>query len=241
MAIFLDSADFREIAEAATYSLVAGVTTNPSLVARALSSATDGTHRVVPSDDHRWLLPEEFNLYQEILARLGANRKLFAQIPNGPWPATLSAARRLAELNPSAVVVKIPATWDGLEVAYRLKRDLGAQVCVTAVCTATQAYSAALAGADYLAVYVNRYARRGGDVAAWLQNLKEAARAASAGVRILAASVKDPQEAGKAILCGADDLTVPFGVLKRLLDDPMTAEALEQFESDWRGVVRRVR
>lgn len=233
MSLYLDSAVVEDVERALEYGVVAGVTTNPTLVAEALARRG----RPCPARSRATAQPRsEEELYRSILERLGQGQRLYVQVDGDSPAAIVRDAERWWALAPGRIVAKIPATWQGIGAIPLLKQKIGIPVCVTAVFSPAQAYVAALAGAGQIAVYVNRYARARGDAKPWLSCMRATLTRAGGNVRILAASLKTSAEAGDALVHGADDLTVPASLLHALLDDPLTADALQRFALDLRRV-----
>lgn len=217
MKFFLDTADLDEIREAASWGVVAGVTTNPSLYAKIGGKVAD------------------FNSH---IARI-------CQIVNGPVSAETTATtraaiveegRRLAAIAPN-VVVKIPVNAEGL-AATRQLADEGIAVNMTLVFSAPQAIMAARAGARYISPFVGRFddiAEDGlaqlGDIVACINNYDFGHE-----VEIIAASVRSPHHVTQSALMGADIATVPFGALKKCMEHPLTDRGLERFLADWKKV-----
>lgn len=226
VALYVDTAALTEIEQALRHPWLSGVTTNPTLVARALNAASDSR---IPTQS----LTEE-GLYAEILSLLRPDQRLYIQVRGSDPEDLVLVFKRWWRLAEGRLVAKLPATWAGLDAANRIKTETGAPVCVTAVFSAAQAYAAALAGADQIAVYVSRYAKNRSEPALWLTELREVLNRSGKAVRILAASIKSPPEAAEALVAGADDLTLPMGVLESLMEDPLTSDALRGFDEDWR-------
>ena len=135
MALFLDSADVADARRAMELGFVAGITTNPTLIARTGRPAL------------------------EVIAELCAISKgpVFYQLTTG----TEGEARRFHALAPSRIVLKIPASLSGLRLVASLSSEI--PCAVTAIFSAAQAYLACQAGARYVIPYVNRLTRLGGD------------------------------------------------------------------------------
>ncbi|HTX78620.1 MAG TPA: transaldolase family protein [Longilinea sp.] len=211
MALFLDSAIMDDVRSAMQLGFVTGVTTNPSLIAKAgrpglmvLRDILDATHGPV-----------------------------FYQVTADAVEERMSQARKAAEFNPQRVIVKIPATTENIAMAYRLTKE-GIVCCVTAVSSSAQAYLSAQAGAAYAVPYVNRLTRQLGDGIAVLRDCK--AVVAGTSTKILAASLKSPEEVVAAVIAGADDITIPLDVIMKLGDHPLSQKAIEDFAADYAKV-----
>lgn len=224
MKFFLDTADLDEIEEAASWGALAGVTTNPTLYSR-IGGKIDGFH------DH--------------IARI-------CDVVDGPVSAESVAMTRedivrdgriLASLAPN-VVVKIPTMVEGL-AACRTLADEGIRVNMTLCFSVPQAILAARAGARYISPFVGRFDDISEDGLAQLEDVVTAIgnydysdnTVNGEQVEVIAASIRSANHVTQAALMGADIATVPFGVLKKMVQHPLTDRGLESFMKDWEKVV----
>ncbi len=217
MKFFLDTADLDEIREAASWGVVAGVTTNPSLYAKIGGKLAD---------------------FENHIARI-------CEIVDGPVSAETTAmtrdqivadGRRLAAIAPN-VVVKIPVMAEGLAATKQLASE-GIAVNMTLVFSAPQAIMAARAGARYISPFVGRFDDIAEDGLNQLSDIVACVNNYDFGheVEIIAASVRSPHHVTQAALMGADIATVPFGALKKCIEHPLTDRGLERFLADWKKV-----
>ncbi|MBE9926438.1 transaldolase [Cellulosimicrobium cellulans] len=212
--LYIDSADRDQVERLLATGLFAGVTTNPTILRRAGLTVDD-----VPTV-LRW-------------ARAAGAGTVFLQAV-GPDETALEAhGRQLADLGPD-VVVKLPATRDGLAVSRRLTRE-GVPVLVTAVYHASQALVADAAGAGWIAPYVGRMSDLGLDGVAQTADLHAALRASGQGCRVLAASLRDTAQVAALAARGIEDLTLSTALCAALLENPDTVAAAAQFETDARA------
>ena len=224
MKFFLDTADLDEIEEAASWGALAGVTTNPTLYSR-IGGKIDGFH------DH--------------IARI-------CDVVDGPVSAESVAMTRddivrdgriLASIAPN-VVVKIPTMVEGL-AACRPLADEGIRVNMTLCFSVPQAILAARAGARYISPFVGRFDDISEDGLAQLEDVVTAIgnydysdnTVNGEQVEVIAASIRSANHVTQAALMGADIATVPFGVLKKMVQHPLTDRGLESFMKDWEKVV----
>ena len=217
MKFFLDTADLDEIREAASWGVVAGVTTNPSLYAKIGGKLAD---------------------FENHIARI-------CEIVDGPVSAETTAmtrdqivadGRRLAAIAPN-VVVKIPVMAEGLAATKQLASE-GIAVNMTLVFSAPQAIMASRAGARYISPFVGRFDDIAEDGLNQLNDIVSCVNNYDFGheVEIIAASVRSPHHVTQAALMGADIATVPFGALKKCIEHPLTDRGLERFLADWKKV-----
>ncbi|MBF4508982.1 MAG: fructose-6-phosphate aldolase [Aeromicrobium sp.] len=217
MKFFLDTANLREIEEAASWGVLAGVTTNPSLYAR------EGGR----------------------LADFHAHIQRICEICDGPVSAEtvglvrdeiVAEGEELAALAPN-VVVKVPVMPEGLAATKSLA-ERGIDVNMTLCFTVPQALMAARAGARYVSPFIGRFDDISEDGLEHLGNMVAALSNYDFGhqVEVIAASVRHNQHVVAAALMGADIATVPFGVLEKLVKHPLTDRGLEAFLADWEKV-----
>jgi transaldolase len=220
---FLDTADLAEIEEAASWGALAGVTTNPSLYARVGGSVAD----------------------------FPAHIRRICDLVDGPVSAEavcttrdeiVREGRELAALAPN-VVVKIPTMIEGL-AATRVLADEGIRVNMTLCFSVPQAILAARSGARYVSPFVGRFDDISEDGIEQLSLIISAldqyefsdSGVAGERIEVIAASIRSAQHVTQAALLGADIATVPFGVLKKCVEHPLTTNGLAAFEKDWEKV-----
>lgn len=217
MKFFLDTADLGEIREAASWGVISGVTTNPSLYAKIGGKLAD---------------------FESHIARI-------CQIVDGPVSAETTAmtreqivedGRRLAAIAPN-VVVKIPVMAEGLAATRQLASE-GIAVNMTLVFSAPQAILAARAGARYVSPFIGRFDDISEDGLNQLSDIVTCLSNYDFGheVEVIAASVRSPHHVTQAALIGADIATVPFGALKKCMEHPLTERGIERFLDDWAKV-----
>jgi transaldolase len=211
MKFFVDTADVAEIRELASTGLVDGVTTNPSLVAKAGRD------------------------FKEIVAEICAivPGPVSAEVAATDLAGMLREGRTLARIAGN-VTVKVPLTWDGLQACQALTRD-GIMVNVTLCFSAGQALLAAKAGATFVSPFVGRLDDAGQDGMELLREIRTVYdNYADLKSQILAASIRHVGHVKQAAMIGADVATVPPAVLRALVRHPLTDKGLEQFLADWR-------
>jgi len=216
MALYVDSAYLDDIIEAARTVPVSGVTTNPTI----MLAAVERGQRLAPLD-----------LLNELLNQVDGT--IFIQ-PGAPdKQAMLREALDYVQVAPQRVIPKIPLTHIGLRVARQLKLA-GRRIAFTAVTTIPQAYAAAMSRADFIIPYYNRMERAGVDASLRISQMAELLHNHQLPTRLLAASVKSPQEVASALLAGVHDLTIAPQLLLEMVSDPQSEQAIEKFTQDWR-------
>jgi transaldolase len=219
--LYLDSADLTELRTCLPHPVVHGVTTNPTLLKRACV-----TRAALPA------------LVEQLL-KLGA-RQVQAQVHAADVEGMLADAQVLLGFaDPGQVVVKVPATRQGLQAGAQLSAK-GVPVTYTAVYAAEQAHFAAQLGAAYAAPYLGRLQDAGIDgmaLIAQMQSLIERSGGRTGtATRLLVASVRT-REAYLALLqLGVGAITIPPRLFAELLDHPATLEAERGFVADAAGL-----
>nr|WP_318384517.1 fructose-6-phosphate aldolase [uncultured Enterobacter sp.] len=212
MELYLDTANVAEVERLARIYPLAGVTTNPSIIAAGKESIWD-------------VLPR---LQQAI----GPDGTLFAQVMSRTADGMVEEARRLSNAVPG-LVVKVPVTAEGL-AAIKMLKKAGIVTLGTAVYSAAQGLLAALAGAKYVAPYVNRVDAQGGDGIRMVQELQTLLERHAPESSVLAASFKTPRQALDCLLAGCEAITLPLDVAQQMLGTPAVDSAIEKFEQDWK-------
>ncbi|HUJ60299.1 MAG TPA: fructose-6-phosphate aldolase [Kofleriaceae bacterium] len=212
MKFFIDTADVKEIREAAAMGLVDGVTTNPSLVAKTGRRFRD-------------VLVEVCDIVKGPVS---------AEVTAVQFDGIMREARELAALR-NNIVVKIPLIPEGLK-AVRACADEGIKVNVTLCFSATQALLAAKAGATYISPFVGRLDDISTDGMQLIGEILEIYENYDYATEVLVASVRHPMHVQQAARMGAHVATCPFSVLMQLAKHPLTDLGLQKFLSDWEKV-----
>ncbi|AWH88234.1 fructose-6-phosphate aldolase [Limnobaculum parvum] len=213
MELYLDTADIAEVKRLARIYPVQGVTTNPSIIAKG----------GVPV----------WEVLTQLRAALGQGSTLFAQVMARTADEMVAEAQQLSEYSPG-IVVKVPVTMEGLAAIKQLN-TLGIPTLGTAVYSAAQGLLAALAGAIYVAPYVNRVDAQGGDGIQTVRELQTLLQLHAPHAKVLAASFKTPRQALDCMLIGCGAITLPLDVVQQFLAAPAVDAAIDKFEQDWLG------
>lgn len=205
MSLYVDTATPSEASKALSLAIVAGVTTNPTLIRRT-------------GADERAILTEIVTFQP---------KRLFVQLVGKSQQDFLVHRDKIRDMLPnSAMVFKIPPTWPAIEFCEHWHEQ--DDFLVTAVNTIEQAYVAQQAGAKYVAVYLHRYRLRNGE---W-PPLDEIKRATQGHLRVMIASCHDITEVRWALINGADDVTLPFATIQALLFSKDTEDDIARFDQD---------
>ena len=209
--LFLDTAHLDDIRTARDWGLLNGVTTNPSLAAK------EGLE------------------FDDLIARI-------CEITPGPVSAEVVApdvegmleqGRRLAAIADN-VIVKVPMTKEGVS---RLVEE-GIGINVTLVFSAAQAILAAGIGATFVSPFLGRVDDAGNDGLGLLRDIVEVFAVQAYDTEVLAASLRHPVHVVESARLGADAATMPFAVMEKLFDHPLTDVGMKRFNADWEAYQR---
>lgn len=209
MQFFLDTAEMKEIETGLEWGLVDGITTNPSLIAKA------GRPYLQTVKEIATLVPGPVS--GEVLAT--------------EYDEILEQGRRLASLAEN-VVVKVPLIPAGLRAVKTFAQE-GIKTNVTLCFSAAQALIAAKAGAAYISPFVGRLDDVGEDGMELIDKVVTIYRSYGFDTQVLVASVRHPIHVVQSAMLGADVATLPFKVLEQLYKHPLTDVGLERFLADW--------
>lgn len=215
MKLFVDTANLDEIRELASWGVLAGATTNPSLIAKEGRDFVDTVHQICE------------------IVKGPTSAEVVAQDVEG----MLREGRMLARIH-EHVVVKVPLTAAGLGATRRLSDD-GIRVNVTLCFNPGQALLAARAGATYISPFVGRLDDVGTEGMDLIRRIVDIYGQADIGTQVLAASLRHPMHLVDAALAGAHVATAPASVYKAALKHPLTDSGNARFLKDWETVPDR--
>jgi transaldolase len=210
MKLFIDTGDIEEVEEIAAWGVLAGATTNPSLLAKADGDPGDIIRRICELVDG----PTSAEVVSDDPRRMVAE------------------GRALAKLD-DRVVVKVPFSAQGLEATRQLVSD-GIPVNMTLVFSAAQAILTAEAGATYVSCFMGRLDDISVDSESVVGEIVEAL-GPNRDAQVLAASLRHPMHAVIAAKLGCEVATVPGKVLKAMLAHPLTESGITRFTDDWKS------
>lgn len=210
MKFFIDTANIDQIREVASWGIVDGVTTNPTLVARE-GKAFEPTIKEICA-----LLPD---------------KPISAEVVSVDAEGIIREARELAQWAPN-VVVKIPFIKEGMKALHVVAQE-GIRVNCTLIFSAAAGLIAAKAGAAFISPFVGRLDDIGHDGMELVRQLVPIMENYDFDTEIIVASVRTPAHVIEAAMLGADIATVPFDVLDKLFNHPMRDLGLANFLKDW--------
>jgi transaldolase len=212
MKFFIDTANIEEIKEAHSMGIIDGVTTNPTLVAKE-------------GKDYKKVLEEICSVIDGPISAEAVSEDAEGLIKEG---------MDFADIHKN-IVVKIPMTWEGLKAVKKLAEER-IKTNVTLVFSPNQALLAAKAGATYASPFIGRLddiSHFGMDLIEQIVTIYENYGFAT---EVIVASVRNPLHVLDAAMIGADIATIPFGVIKQLVNHPLTDKGIEKFLADWNKI-----
>jgi transaldolase len=212
MKIFLDTASLEEIREAASWGILDGVTTNPSLCSKESIRFED--------------------LIRDICRIVRG--PVSVECVSDKHDGIVAEARSLAKLAEN-VVIKIPITKDGLRATKTLAGE-GIRVNMTLIFSPNQALLAAKAGAKFVSPFIGRLDDVSHEGMALIDEIIQIYENYGFETEVIVASIRHPRHVVEAALIGADIATIPYSILAKMLKHPLTDSGIEAFLKDWAKV-----
>lgn len=209
MKFFVDTAEIDDIRELNETGMVDGVTTNPSLIMKSGRDIAEVTKEICSIVDGP------------------VSAETVAEDAEG----MIAEGRHLAEIAPN-IAVKVPLTWAGLKACKTLTSE-GKMVNVTLCFSANQALLAAKAGATFISPFIGRLDDISLDGMELISEIRQIYDNYHFSTEILAASIRSVNHVKAAAMIGADVMTAPPSVIRKLADHPLTDKGLEAFMADW--------
>jgi len=214
MKFFLDTANLDQIQEAASWGILDGVTTNPSLVSRE---------------------QEPFEILSKKICEIVPG-PVSVESVSTEAPDIVKEARELASLAEN-VVVKVPICLEGIK-AIKILSEEGIPVNTTLIFSPLQALMAAKAGAKYVSPFVGRLDDIGHDGLDIVDQIVTIYNGYGYETEVIVASIRHPMHVVEAAMIGADITTIPFSAFEKLIKHPLTDIGMEKFLQDWEKVKR---
>ncbi len=217
MKFFVDTADINEIRELAATGMLDGVTTNPTLVAKAGR--------------------DFFQVLKEICEVVKG--PVSAEVAAMDYAGMVKEGEKLAKVG-KQITIKVPMTWDGLRACRHFSQG-GVMVNVTLCFSAAQAILAAKAGAAFVSPFVGRLDDMGQDGMGLIDEICTIYQQYPAfKTEVLVASIRNPIHVTAAAKMGAHVATIPPNVLKSLINHPLTDKGLATFAADWQKTGQKI-
>ena len=208
MKLFLDTAVYEEIKQGVDWGVIDGVTTNPTLIAKAGHEHEDQVKRIC-----------------QIIGNVSA------EVVSEKRDDMIAEGRRIASWHKN-VIVKVPMTPDGIAAGKALAVE-GIRVNVTLCFSVNQALLAAAIGAYIVSPFAGRLDDINEDGMRVVADIVSAYRQQGIKTKVLAASIRTPIHVTQAALAGADIATMPFAILKQLFNHPLTEAGQKRFLEDY--------
>jgi transaldolase len=215
MKFFLDTANVKEIQEAASLGLLDGVTTNPSLVAK------------------------EGRSFKEVLLEICniVDGPISAEVVSLEANAMVKEGKELAKIHKN-IVVKVPLIAEGLKATKKMAAE-GIKVNVTLCFSPTQALLAAKAGAWCVSPFIGRLDDISSNGMELIRQILTIYRNYDFKTQVLVASVRHPQHVVEAALVGGHICTMPFSIFQQMVKHPLTDSGLKKFLADWEAQTKK--
>ncbi len=212
MKFFIDTANIEEIKEVASWGIIDGVTTNPSLIAK------------------------EGRVFKDVIKEITdiVDGPISAEVVSLDCEGMLKEAEELAKIHKN-IVIKLPMTKEGLKACKKLT-EKGIKTNVTLIFSASQALMAAKAGATYVSPFLGRLDDISSDGMILINDIVDIFMNYDIETEIICASVRHPIHLVECAKAGADIATIPFKVFNQMLNHPLTDIGIERFLKDWESV-----
>ncbi len=216
MKIFIDTANVDEIREIASWGILDGVTTNPTLLSKEIKRT-----KRKPED----ILKEICDIVKGPVS---------AEVIALDWEGIVKQGRELAKIS-EYITIKVPMTKDGLK-ATKILRSEGIMTNMTLVFSANQAVLAAKAGTTFVSPFIGRLDDIGNEGMTIIEEIMDIYDNYGYETEVIVASIRHPIHIVQAGRIGADIVTVPFNVLEKMIQHPLTDIGIERFLKDWKEV-----
>ena len=217
MKIFIDTADLDEIREIASWGVLDGVTTNPTLVAKS-------------GRPFKEILDEIFKLVDGPISLEAVSEKADDMVKEAK-----SLVSKVPQKYRKNVTIKIPMTTEGLKAVKKLKKE-GIKTNVTLVFSANQALLAAKAGATFVSPFIGRLDDIGQEGMKIVEEIMEIFVNYDIETEVIVASIRHPIHVIEAARLGADIATVPPGIIRKMAKHSLTDIGIKNFLKDWEKV-----
>jgi transaldolase len=217
MKIFIDTADLEEIKELASWGILDGVTTNPTLLAKCGRSFNEIINEIFDIVDG----PISLEVISEQSAEMVKEAKaIIVKIP---------------QKYHKNIAIKIPMTAEGLKAVKQLSKE-NIQTNVTLIFSANQALLAAKAGATFVSPFIGRLDDIGHDGIQIIEEIMDIFITYDIQTEVIVASIRDPIHVIDAARLGADIATIPPNVIRKMITHSLTTIGIKKFLDDWKKV-----
>jgi transaldolase len=205
MKLFIDTANVEHIREIASWGIVSGVTTNPSLIAK------------------------EGRRFEDVIKEITeiVDGPISGEVNALDAEGMIKEGKAIAKIHPN-MIVKIPMTAEGLKAVKSLSK-LGIKTNVTLIFNVSQALMAATAGATYVSPFVGRLDDVGQDGIELIRQIRDVFDIYDFKTEIISASIRHPMHLQDSALAGAHIATIPYAVFKQAIQHPLTDKGIAAF------------
>jgi transaldolase len=217
MKLFIDTADLNEIKELASWGILDGVTTNPTLLAKSGRSFQE-------------IIDEIFNLVDGPISLEVLSEKAEDMIKEAK-----QIISKIPQKYKKNVAIKIPMTPEGLKAVKGLSKE-GMKTNVTLIFSANQALLAAKAGATFVSPFIGRLDDNGQEGMQLIKEIMDIFCNYDIETEVIVASIRHPIHVIEAARLGADIATVPPDVIRKMIKHPLTDAGIQSFLNDWKKV-----
>jgi transaldolase len=217
MKLFIDTADLNEIKEIASWGILDGVTTNPTLLAKCGRSLNE-------------IIDEIFELVDGPISLEVMSEKADDMVTEAK-----QIVSKIPQKHRNNVAIKIPMTSEGLKAVKTLCKE-GIKTNVTLIFSANQALLAAKAGAAFVSPFIGRLDDNGQEGMRVIEEIMEIFCNYDIQTEVIVASIRHPIHVIESARLGADIATVPPDVLRKMIKHPLTDAGIKSFLKDWEKV-----
>jgi len=217
MKIFIDTADLEEIKELASWGIIDGVTTNPTLIAKTGRSLNE-------------IIKEIFEIVNGPISLEVLSDKASDMVEEAK-----NLVSKINQKHRKNIVIKIPMTPEGLKAVKKLKLE-GIKTNMTLVFSSNQALLAAKVGASYVSPFIGRLDDIGQEGMQIIEEIVEIFRIYDIKTEVIVASIRHPIHVIQAARLGADIATIPPSVIRQMVKHSLTDIGIERFKKDWEKV-----
>jgi transaldolase len=217
MKIFIDTADLDEIKEIASWGILDGVTTNPTLVAKTGKSFNE-------------IIDEIFKLVDGPISL-----EVVSENAEDMVKEAKELVKKVPEKYQKNVAIKIPMTSEGLKAVKKLSKEK-IKTNVTLIFSSNQALLAAKAGATFVSPFIGRLDDIGQDGMQIIEEITEIFYNYDIKTELIVASIRHPIHVIDAARLGADIATIPPDVIRKMVKHSLTDKGIQSFLSDWKKV-----
>jgi len=213
MKLFIDTANLEEIKEALSWGCISGATTNP---------------KIMSNEKPEYSFKEKIVEIAELI-----KTPLSVEVTEEDFNGMVEEAKEYASWHPN-IVIKIPMGIEGLKAVNILEKKENVRTNVTCLMATNQALLAALSGATYVSIFYGRVMDMGYDPAEVISETAKLFQGKDISSEIIVGSIRSMFDVNRAFLAGADIVTVPFPILKKMTQNPKTEETVKEFNGIWR-------